>query len=153
MVATHAAAGTVEAERLLFLKRVTLFASLRNEALIGLSAILSEQSFSDGDLVVTQGEPGDTLYILKDGFVEVVVGGATAGTIVAQLKPCDFFGEMALFEDQPRSATVRAKGECHVLELRRSHFVELVDRQPDVLWNLCAAFARRLRATNQLVNS
>jgi CRP-like cAMP-binding protein len=69
--------------------------------------------------------------------------------VLARLGPCDFFGEMALFDDEPRSATVTAADEVEVLALQRDRFHSLVQQRPSILMQLCTTLVRRLRQAEQ----
>ncbi|HKV56374.1 MAG TPA: cyclic nucleotide-binding domain-containing protein [Candidatus Binataceae bacterium] len=83
--------------------------------------------------IVTQGEPGDALYIVRDGFVQVV-RQRDDGThrVTAYLRSGDFFGEMALFGDGVRWASVLTAGKCELIKIRREDFLELCRRFPTV---------------------
>ena len=88
------------------------------------------------------------------GRKEVLTGKAKFGIFgdgkeVAQLQPGDFFGEMSLFDDQPRSATVVTLTDCTLLTLERDRFSTLVLQRPDVLLQICKMFGSRLRETNR----
>jgi len=83
----------------------------------------------DGTAVVRQGEVGDRLYIVKEGEAEVVARGEDGEeTEVAMLSKNDYFGEIALLRDVPRTATVRARGPVELYALGRQHFQNLLGR-------------------------
>ena len=73
--------------------------------------------YLDGDPIVRQGEIGDCMYVVQAGQVDVVQGTEDEEQHLAVLGPGDFFGEMAVFERELRSATVRARGEARVLKV------------------------------------
>ena len=91
-------------EKVLFLKSIDLFRALPGEELAQIAEIAEEQPFAFGDQVFTEGEPGDALYLVVEGTVKVHQGGKQ----LAQLGPRDVFGEMAVLDSEPRSATVTA---------------------------------------------
>jgi HEAT repeat protein len=135
--------------RLLFLKSVPLFEGLSLDDVLSVDAALGQEEFLAGETVVRQGEPGTTLFLLARGTASVRLGDGPDGKEVAQLQPGDFFGEMSLFDDQPRSATVVAITDATLLTLERDRFATLVLQRPDVLLQICKMFGSRLRETNR----
>ena len=107
-----------------------LFAHLGPAELDRLAASMLVTRYSAGDAIVRQGEPGDRFYLLVDGRVEVAreEGGAT--TVLAELTAGDFFGELALLDDAPRGATVRARTAVEAYTLDRAQFRALLGRLP-----------------------
>lgn len=136
--------------RFRFLKTVPLFADLHDSTLGHLVRLMHEEKFDVGAKILVEGDYGDSVYTLYDGEAEVFVSNRENTARVAVLVPPDVFGDMALFENEPRSATVIAKERCRALVLKRKDFVELVAQHPEVLWKLCAVFARRVRAVSKL---
>ena len=94
---------------------------------------------------MTEGELGDRLFIVFRGAVAVRKRQADGERELARLAPGDFFGEMSLFDDEPRLATVAAVDEVEVLVLDRDHFHSLVLQRPGILMELCMTLVRRLR--------
>ena len=88
------------------LEAVELFRCLNRKELSGLRAISREKHFAAGSRIFREGEPGDGLYVIKDGAVQIAhVVGTEVRHVFSQLGPGEIFGEMAVIEDQPRSAT------------------------------------------------
>jgi HEAT repeat protein len=135
--------------RLLFLKSVPLFEGLSLDDLLSVDAALGQEEYLSGETIVRQGEAGTTLFLLAKGNASVRLGADAGGKEVAQLSPGDFFGEMSLFDDQPRSATVVALNDATLLTLERDRFSTLVLQRPDVLLQICKMFGSRLRETNR----
>ena len=131
--------------RLAFLHDVPLFAETSLDDLIAVDLALASETYLAGEAIVTEGEPGDRLCIVYRGEVLVRKGGR----VLARLGPGDFFGEMALFDDEPRSATVTAADEVEVLALQRDRFHSLVQQRPSILMQLCTTLVRRLRQAEQ----
>jgi cyclic nucleotide-binding protein len=131
--------------RLAFLHDVPLFAETSLDDLIAVDRALGSETYLAGEAIVTEGESGDRLCIVYRGEVLVRKGGR----VLARLGPGDFFGEMALFDDEPRSATVTAVDEVEVLSLQRERFHTLVQQRPSVLMQLCTTLVRRLRQAEQ----
>lgn len=139
--------------RLIFLKSVPLFAGLSLDDLLTVDRALEHEKYLAGETIMREGDPGSALYILAGGAAAVRLGGAAPdasdGKEVAQLGAGDFFGEMALFDDQPRSATIVAVTDAAVLTLERDRFSTLVLQRPEVLLHICRMFGNRLRETNR----
>ena len=78
------------------------------------------KKYKDGDTIVRQGESGDCMYVILSGKVDILQKKGEKDVFLAELGESDFFGEMALFGHEVRSATVRAKGEVHVLTVDKN---------------------------------
>jgi len=108
---------------------------------------------SAGDNVITEHAHGDYLYVILRGSVEISkLLAEPDAAMSAQLKLMqvgDFFGEMSLLDDEPRSADVIAKEDCELLIIPRQRFMEIAFSSPTVLFNLIKALSWRLRDTNQ----
>ena len=99
------------------LKRASPFASLPHVALRALASQLQPKHVAKNERIVTEGERGDSLYLIRSGSVEVIKGKR-----LATLRAGDSFGEVALLTSAPRMATVRAMEDTHVLALTRDAF-------------------------------
>ena len=128
------------------MKTIPLFANLRSDELPALSELLSLERFSAGEEVVIQGEPGDKLYIVNHGQLEVVVSDERRERPVNTLHEGDYFGEMALLTDEPRAATVRATVPSELYSLARPAFEWLAQSEPDVRRRVAATVAGRRSA-------
>jgi CRP-like cAMP-binding protein len=95
--------------------------------------------------LIRQGDPGDTFYIVREGEFEVLVSGNGARRRASLLKPGDFFGEIALLHQVPRTATVRARTQSSVWELGRQDFRDLVGRYMGLEDDVAKLAASRLR--------
>jgi CRP-like cAMP-binding protein len=138
-------AREVRMSRLSFLHSVRLFAETSLDDLIAVDEVLSSHLYLAREAIITEGEAGDRLCIIHSGTVEVRKGGH----VLARLGAGDFFGEMALFDDGPRSATVVALDDVEVLALERDRFHSLVRQRPSVLMEVCRTLVLRLRQTEQ----
>jgi CRP-like cAMP-binding protein len=103
------------------------------------------KEYQSGEVIVRQGDPGDCMYVVQDGQVEVVVAGQDGEIRLAVLGQGEFFGEMAIFEKKPRSATVRAMGKARVLSIDRKNFLSRVHDDPSIAYRLVQTLSRRLR--------
>ena len=102
--------------------------------------------YSPGEVVVRQGEAGDCMFTLQDGQLEVLVKNEGRGVIrVAVMEKGATFGEMAIFEREVRSATVRAIGEARVLTIDKKNFLRRVQEDPTLAFNLVKMMSRRIR--------
>jgi CRP-like cAMP-binding protein len=105
--------------------------------------------YLDGDPIVRQGEIGDCMYVVQTGEVQVVLGGEGAEQHLAVLGPGDFFGEMALFEREVRSATVRARGEARVLKIDKKTLLRRITEDPLLAVRFLETLSRRIRDLNE----
>ena len=135
----------VPMNRLAFLHSVPLFADATLDDLIVIDRTLSCETYLDGERIVTEGDPGDRLCIVYRGEVVVRKKMPSGERELARLKASDFFGEMSLFDDEPRSATVAAVNDVEVLVLNRDRFHSLVHQRPSILIELCTTLVQRLR--------
>ena len=126
-----------------------LFKELPFHARVRVVRIISEHAVSPGECVMTQGEPGNTLYAVVKGEFSVVVDGQE----VAVLKEGEHFGEMALVSNEPRSASIIAKGNGKLLSVQRQALREFCMVEPAlgnaITWKLVATLGQRLRKTNK----
>ena len=86
--------------------------------------------FKDGSTVMQEGDPGDALFIIVDGIASVVVDDLGTPKPVAELTDGAFFGEMAVITNQPRSATITARGELSVLKIPKEAVLEILNDYP-----------------------
>jgi CRP-like cAMP-binding protein len=125
--------------------KVPLFSQVGRRDLERLAVIATEQTFKAGEEIVTQGEAGDSMFILTSGEAEVVDGGAH----LADLGVGDFLGEMALFRQTPRSATVRAKTEVAALRVTQWDLEAELRGIPSIAVQMLGVLSDRLHAANQ----
>ena len=102
--------------------------------------------YRDGEAIVRQGEAGDCMFVVQAGEVEVVrENGQQREVRLAVLHEKDFFGEMALFDREVRSATVRARGEARVLTVDRKSFLRRVHEDPSLAFRIVEQMSHRIR--------
>ncbi|MFN2520576.1 MAG: cyclic nucleotide-binding domain-containing protein [Candidatus Limnocylindria bacterium] len=106
-------------DRVRVLQRVPFLGGLPGPGLAAVGAQLAEEHADAGDVVMTAGEPGDRFYLVRHGELEVL---SPDGVVIGTLKEGDGFGELALLDSRPRSATVRATTSAELWSLDRSHF-------------------------------
>lgn len=100
--------------------------------------------YSDGTTIVRQGEKGNLMYIILKGEVEVIREVDGEQVILSVLKKGDTFGEMALFSGQPRTATIRSKGETRILTVDKRLFMTRVHEDPSFAYQLLKRMADRI---------
>ncbi len=107
------------------------------------------KDYGDGETIVRQGEVGDCMYVVQAGQVEVVQDTDDGGEQrLAVLEIGDFFGEMAVFEREVRSATVRAVGEARVLKVDKRTLLRRIKEDPLLAVNLLQTMSGRIRELN-----
>lgn len=129
-------------EHLKALATVPLFANLSKGQLKNIAAQAAERTYRPGETIVQQGEKGIGFYLLLNGQADVLKGGKKVGA----LSGGQFFGEMALFDEQPRTAEVRATSEARCFVLNRFEFWGVVGQDATALRALLNETVRRLRA-------
>jgi len=138
--------------RLHLLEKVSLFAGLSRRQLGKLLVKLFEKEYEPGETIFLEGEPGKALFIVLDGRVSIVHAGHGAEERVATLAPGAYFGELALIDDLPRSASARADEHSALLILYKSHFDDLIEGHSTiairVMGNLLKALAGYVRAAH-----
>ena len=103
------------------------------------------RTYQDGEVVVRQGEEGDCLFVVQEGQLEVVRQEQGKETLIRMVGKDELFGEMAVFERQLRSATVRAKGAARVLTLDKKNFLRRVNEDPSLAFRIVETMSRRVR--------
>jgi CRP-like cAMP-binding protein len=130
------------------LRGLKLLAGLSAQQLEDVSSRLKAARFRQGEAVVREGEPGEEMYFLESGRVQIVRGHGAEATVLDELGAGDLFGEMALLTGSPRSATVIAVSEVNVWALSRADFDQLVGVYPHLALALSRLLSERLRATD-----
>ncbi|MEN9562884.1 MAG: hypothetical protein RIR73_1128 [Chloroflexota bacterium] len=129
-------------ERVIVLKSLSIFAETPDKALAELAELLQEIFVQPGDVIVREGETGDSLYIIVDGKVEVV----DDNRILNQLESRAVFGELSMLDSSPRTATVRALEETSLLRLDQVSFYEIMSDYVEVAMGTIQLLTRNLRA-------
>jgi predicted Zn-dependent peptidase len=128
-----------------FLARVPIFSNCTPEEISAIEGVAQEAAFEPGQIIVTQGTPGQAFYLIVSGRVEILRDGVSLGAF----GPGDFFGEMSLLDMAPRSATIRAIEQTSCLMLASWDFKALLERQPSIAIKLLEVLSRRLRAADE----
>ncbi len=129
-----------------FLTSIPLFSHLAPAELRRFAEVTHEQRYARGSAIVSEDDPGDSLFIVRTGRVKVVlVAEGGREVILGVLGPAEYFGELSLIDGQPRSANVIALEDATLLVLRRDDFRERVEATPALAWALLTELSRRLR--------
>lgn len=134
------------------LQASSLFKKFPHEALEHILASTSLKLYQEGDIIVTEGEEGSSLFLMVSGQVKVFTRGERGEHIqLAELGPGDFFGEVSLLTGRPRTATITAKTQVNAIELRRGSILEIIEQHPDVKIILEKFYESRVQATVETI--
>ena len=123
------------------LKRVPLFQGLDDKHLQTLSRTFTDRTFAAGQTITSEGGGGAGFFVIEDGEAVVTVGGEERRT----LGPGDYFGEIALIDEGPRSSSIEAKTDVRSYGLTPWQFRPLVEENASIAWPLLVTLAKRLR--------
>jgi len=138
------------ADLLDLLGRVPVFATLEREDLERIAEVAVPRSFEPGQLVFREGDDSDTCYIVREGQVRAIRRHSDGRTItLATFGPGDIFGELAMFEDERRSATIEAVEATSVIGVLGGDMRRLMAEFPGIAMRLAIALGRRLRETTE----
>jgi CRP-like cAMP-binding protein len=138
------------------LLEVPIFSQLTSRELRQVSSIVHRRQYAAGECIFTQGDPGLGMYVIEDGKVEIIFrDDAGAEKKLAVLSDGDFFGDLSLLDESPRSATAIAKTESKIIGFFRPDLIDLLSRSPKlgtkILFKLGEVIGTRLRVTNEQV--
>jgi CRP/FNR family transcriptional regulator, cyclic AMP receptor protein len=138
-------------ERIIFLKQVVFFQTMPIERLKAVANICEEEFIPKNLTIFEEGEPGGMLYIVVNGRVAIERRGEQPGDVVrlATMEAYSSFGEMSLFNNYPRSASVLTLEDTLVLKLNDKHLITLLREYPDMALELINVMSKRLRDTNE----
>jgi len=126
------------------LSQVPLFSGLSEEVLGAVAERLLLRHVPAGELVFSEGAPGDSLYVIDSGQVEIVAPGKAGGAVLARMGADEFFGEMALLTGKPRSSAARTATHTNLWALYRPDFDDLINRYPSISLALSRVLSQRL---------
>ena len=131
-------------------RRAPLFAALDDEAARALLSSMTRVELRRGDVLFTEGEAGDRLYVITSGKIKLGRSSLDGReNLLAVLGPGEMFGELSLFDPGPRTATATAVSDALLVGLGHDNLQEWLSGRPDVARQLLGALARRLRRTNE----
>ena len=101
--------------------------------------------YSDGDIIFREGDIGEVMYVIQSGNVKVTKKTDSGEVLLATLENGEVFGEMALFDRQPRSATVVASGDARILSVDKKKLFSMISRDPTLVFKMLESMSQRLR--------
>lgn len=136
------------------LSRVPAFTDLSARELRGVAAIVHKREYKAGEPVFYQGDPGLGMYIIREGEVSIrIAEGEEDDKELAVLTDGDFFGELALLDESPRSATAICRTDCSLIGFFRTDLFEMIEQKTDlglkIVMRLAEILAVRLRKTDK----
>jgi CRP/FNR family transcriptional regulator, cyclic AMP receptor protein len=143
-------AATLTSETLGLLAKVPVFETLSDEDLARVGAVAVPRSFAPTEVVFREGDASDTCYIVRSGHARAIRAHGDGRTItLANFGTGDIFGELAMFEQESRSATVEATSEMQVIAILGGDMRRLLGAHHEMAFKLVIALGRRLRETNE----
>ena len=101
--------------------------------------------YQDGEIIVRQGDPGDTMFVIQTGQVQVLAERDGEETLLRVAQEGELLGEMAIFEQQSRSATLRALGETKILTIDKKNFMRRINEDPTIAFRIVETMSQRVR--------
>ncbi|MTJ53760.1 cyclic nucleotide-binding domain-containing protein [Anabaena sp. UHCC 0253] len=135
-------------DRLLFVRQVPIFKELRDDFIVRLASVMNELSYPSNYTIFQQGQEGRSLYILVSGRVKVHIGD----TKLAEVDRGKYFGEMAVFDTQPRSASITTLESCECLELTQEQLYDAIEETPEIAVNIIRELSRLIRKLNENIS-
>jgi CRP/FNR family cyclic AMP-dependent transcriptional regulator len=145
-----------ESKTVVTLKQVPVFKNFSNKEFLELEKLIHHRQYNTGDFIFKNRAPGEGMYIIMQGSVKITIGTRNNNeNILAELEEGDFFGELALFDDEARSANAIATKDSELLGFFTQDLMVLQERNPvlgqKILFNLGGVLGQRLRGTNSLL--
>lgn len=138
------------AERVVLLSRVPVFIGLSDSDLEAVAAVAVPRRYNAGEVVFRENDEGDTCYLVRSGLARAIRQHSDGRSItLSHFGPGDIFGELAMFDEEPRSATVDIIEDTEVIAIPGRDMQRLMRDYPEIAVKLNAALAQRLRATNE----
>lgn len=136
------------------LKAIPLFSNLTQSQLDSIGSHMAMRAYEKGEVILREGDVAETLYILLAGQAKVYLrDDANREVILNTFGPGDFFGEIPLFDQEPRSANVAALDRCHVQMLSYRTFQKVIERSPEIARLLMKTLAARLRHADRQIGT
>src|SRR4030067_1850974 len=105
--------------------------------------------YSDGEIIFKEGDIGESMYVIQDGTIHIIKKAASGEVVIATLKSGEVFGEMALFDRLPRSASAKASGEARVLSIDKKKLFSSINSDPTLVFKLLDSMSQRIRKIDE----
>jgi hypothetical protein len=142
-------------DKIMHLRKIQIFEGLAVSELAAVASVTEEVDFPVNEVVMREGEPGDTMYLIMNGEVAVIKnmaeGDVTKEMELDRIGAGDYFGEMALIEDNVRSATIRTSEDCRFLVLDKQEFTEIVREYPQIALHMSRVLGDRLKKLHETI--
>lgn len=136
------------------LRSIPMFAGLNDDDLTALSAALTRREFKAGKMIFALGDAGNAMYIVDSGDVNIHLPGQNSQRIsLKDVSRGEYFGELALFDEKPRSASAVATSDAVLLELKHDTLAGYLERRPAAAMAILRTMSERLRETNELLSA
>lgn len=139
-------------DRIALLQTISFFNGIAPADLADLAQTLGIRHYRAGELVFRQGDRGFTMYIVLKGQVNIYLPASPDNLPLQTIYPGEYFGELALFDNEPRSASALAMTPLTLLELTQDGLIAFIEKRPHIALTLLSTLANRLRATNALLS-
>jgi CRP/FNR family cyclic AMP-dependent transcriptional regulator len=138
-------------DELNYLRSVMLFHEVPDHDLQALARLVRFRDYAPGEQILKKGDPTSDLCIVKHGTVSVYLNEGAEKIALASLGEGAYFGELAVFDEYPRSANVAAATPARICLIDRNTFQSFIRMHPAVLFQMCRVFSHRLRNTNSIL--
>ncbi len=138
-----------------FLMKIPIFKFLPDDDHVSLVSLWRMKTVKAGEVLFRKGEPGSSMFVIEEGEIEILlpVDPPVNEVLLSVLREGEFFGELSLFADTPRTAMARALIETRLVEMQRGDFITFVMERPSIGISMLAEMAKRLQMTNELISS
>ncbi|MGD8367079.1 MAG: Npt1/Npt2 family nucleotide transporter [Desulfobacterales bacterium] len=143
---------TTLSDKIILLRGIEIFEGLAVGELAAVASVTEEIDSPAGEIVIREGEPGETLYLIIKGEVSVIKGLGSDNEIeLDRIRAGDYFGEMALFEDIERTASIKTISDSRLLVLHKLEFKQIVREYPQIALEICKVLSLRIRRLHQKI--
>jgi len=141
-------------DNLSFLKVVPIFSDINENALQLILAKSRSLNFRKGSILMTEGETGESLYLILSGKVKIFVSDENGSELTLFIEgPGSYIGEISLLDDAPRTASAITLEKTEVISISKSAFIEVITQNPEIAFNIIKALTQKLRRTTESIRS
>jgi CRP-like cAMP-binding protein len=141
-------------DKIMLLKGIDIFESLSVSELAAIASIAEVTDTPPGEIIIEEGTFGETMYLIIQGEVSVIKELGKVNEIeIDRIKPGEYCGEMALFEDVERSASIRTELKCNFMVLHKQQFREIVREYPQIALEICKVLSGRIRKLHKKIEN